>query len=101
MDCYVYYRVTPANAKSAAEAVTRLFALVTTRFGVSARLQRRAEASASDALTGAATWMERYDDVPPAFMDALSAMATQCGLATLVEGERHTECFEDMPTPCA
>ncbi|ALS61454.1 DUF4936 family protein [Pandoraea norimbergensis] len=101
MDCYVYYRVTPANAEAATQAVTRLFALVASRFGVSARLQWRAETSANDALTGATTWMERYDDVPPAFMDALPAMATQCGLATLVEGERHIECFVDVPSPCA
>ncbi|AKM28967.1 hypothetical protein AB870_00710 [Pandoraea faecigallinarum] len=104
MDCYVYYRVSGAHADAARLAVTQLFALTATRFGVVGRLQRRADASSNDIANDSATWMERYDDVGPAFVPALAQMATECGVAALADGGRHVECFVDIPSsphPCA
>lgn len=101
MDCYVYYRVASDHEAAAAQAVARLFALVTSRFGVSARLQRRADERTDATASATTTWMERYDGATPAFVAALPEMATQCGLTSLIDGERHVECFVDMPSPCA
>ena len=108
MDCYVYYRVVSTHEAAAAQAVASLFALATLRFGVSARLQQRADeqsdkrgGAAPLATTTATTWMERYDGATPAFVAALPDMATQCGLPALIDGERHVECFVDRPSPCA
>ncbi|MFJ2991531.1 DUF4936 family protein [Pandoraea sp. NPDC087047] len=99
MDCYVYYRVSSRHADAARAAVTQLFALTAARFGVAGHIQWRADASANDIANGSTTWMERYDDVDPAFVAALASMAAECGLAALLEGERHVECFVDIPTP--
>ncbi len=99
MDCYVYYRVSSHNADAARLAVTQLFALTAARFGVTGRIQWRADASANDVANGATTWMERYDDVDPAFVAALADMTAECGLPALLEGGRHVECFVDIPTP--
>lgn len=101
MDCYVYYRVSSHNTAAAGEAVARRFALAAERFGVRGRLQWRADASANDAAAGAATWMERYDGVDAAFVTALPGLAHECGLAALVDGGLHVECFIDAPNPCA
>ncbi|MCI3208381.1 MULTISPECIES: DUF4936 family protein [Pandoraea] len=99
MDCYVYYRVSTTHADAARQAVARLFALTATQFGVSGRLQSRADASPNDAAQHVSTWMERYDNVDAAFIAALPQMVMACGLAAYLEGERHVECFVDMPTP--
>ncbi|MBN4665360.1 DUF4936 family protein [Pandoraea nosoerga] len=101
MDCYVYYRVPSCHAAAARQAVARCFALVAERFGVGGRLQWRADASANDAAAGALTWMERYDGVDAAFVTALPELARECGLAALIEGGLHIECFVDAPSPCA
>lgn len=101
MDCYVYYRVSSHNAAAAHAAAARLFTLAASRFGVSGRLQRRADASANDATSGTTTWMERYDSASPAFIASLTQLAAESGLTALIEGERHTECFVDAQTPCA
>ncbi|VVD65506.1 DUF4936 family protein [Pandoraea fibrosis] len=101
MDCYVYYRVSSHNAAAAHAAVTRLFALTGTRFGVPGRLQWRADASVNDAAAGTTTWMERYDGASPAFVASLPQLAVESGLTALIEGERHAECFIDAQTPCA
>lgn len=100
MDCYVYYRVSSHNAAAARQAVAQLFALTAARFGVSGRLQWRADTSANDTAAGTTTWMERYDDVSPAFVASLAPLAVESGLTALIEGDRHTECFIDAPTPC-
>ncbi|AJP57740.1 hypothetical protein UC34_13630 [Pandoraea vervacti] len=110
MDCYVYYRVSPQHAKAAHQAVMQLFALAAARFGVVGRIQSRADASANEVASAAAdpgandapgmqTWMERYDDVGPAFVTALPELVAEAGLASLVDGERHVECFVDLPPP--
>ena len=98
MDCYVYYRVSTTHANAARQAVTQLFALTAARFGVVGRLQWRGDPSANDIAQGSATWMERYDDVGAAFIDALPQMVAECGLAAWLEGERHIECFVDIPS---
>lgn len=101
MDGYVYYRVASHNADAARQAVAQLFALTATRFGVTGRLQWRADAFARDTAAGTTTWMERYDGVEPAFVAALPRLAAECGLMALIDGERHTECFVDASPPCA
>lgn len=104
MDCYVYYRVSSLQTDAARQAVTRLFALTTERFGISGRIQWRADASTHDVASGTTTWMEHYavaDDVGAAFLAALPQMAAECGLRELLDGERHVECFVDLPISCA
>lgn len=104
MDCYVYYRVSTHDADAARQAVAQLLALAAARFGVAGRLQWRLDAPQSDAATLFATWMERYDSVDNAFVAALPSLVAESGLATLVQGERHVECFVDATatqTPCA
>ncbi|WP_374618476.1 DUF4936 family protein [Pandoraea sp.] len=101
MDCYVYFRVASHNADAARQAVAELFAQTAARFGVTGRLQWRADASARDTAAGTTTWMERYDDVDRAFVAALPLLAAECGLTVLIDGERHAECFADAPPPCA
>ncbi|VVE30566.1 hypothetical protein PHO31112_03615 [Pandoraea horticolens] len=100
MDCYVYYRVSSHNATAARQAVAQLFALTAARFGASGRLQWRADTSANDTAAGTTTWMERYDNVGPAFVASLPSLAAESGLTALIEGDRHTECFVDAQTPC-
>ncbi|VVE61526.1 hypothetical protein PCA31118_00607 [Pandoraea captiosa] len=110
MDCYVYYRVATTHVEAACIAVTQLFALAAARFGVVGRIQVRADASANGLgnvganlvardAAGTQTWMERYDDVDPVFIAALPQLVNESGLAALVDGERHVECFVDIPTP--
>lgn len=101
MDCYVYYRVSITQTDAARDAVARLFALTAGRFGVSGRIQWRADVSDNDVAKGGATWMERYDAVDAAFVEALPQMVVESGLASLLEGERHVECFVDMPAPAS
>lgn len=101
MDCYVYYRVSTTQTAAARDAVARLFALTAGRFGVSGRIQWRADVSANDIAKGGTTWMERYDDVDAAFVEALPELVIESGLASLLEGERHVECFVDIPTPAS
>ncbi|AJC22516.1 DUF4936 family protein [Pandoraea pulmonicola] len=101
MDCYVYYRVSSGHIAAARQAVARRFALAAERFGVRGRLQWRADASANDVAAAAVTWMERYDGVDAAFVTALPELARECGLAALVDGGLHIECFVDAPNPCA
>lgn len=101
MDCYVYYRVSTHNAAAARQAVAQLFALTVARFGVSGRLQWRADASVNDTAAGTTTWMERYDSVSPTFVASLAQLAVEAGVTALIEGERHAECFVDTQTPCA
>ncbi|VVD70229.1 hypothetical protein PAQ31011_00562 [Pandoraea aquatica] len=99
MDCYVYYRVSTTQTDAAREAVARLFALTAGRFGVCGRIQWRADVSANDVAKGGTTWMERYDDVDADFVEALPQLVVESGLASLLAGERHVECFVDIPTP--
>ncbi|VVD67439.1 hypothetical protein PMO31116_00421 [Pandoraea morbifera] len=104
MDCYVYYRVSTHDAAPARLAAAHLLALAAARFGVRGRLQWRVGAPESHAATLCTTWMERYDQVDDAFVAALPSLVAESGLATLVQGERHVECFvdaTDAPPPCA
>ena len=45
---------------------------------------------------GQATWMESYDDVPPAFATTLAALWETGGPREFVAGERHAELFVDL-----
>ena len=88
---YVYYRVA-ADAESAREAVTKLFAVVAAATGVAGRLLARCD--------DATTWMEVYEPVADThdFVPRLAALARTHRVAALaVDGKRHTECFAPLP----
>lgn len=95
MDLYVYYRADCASAQALQDRVTVMQAALTRRCGVAAALKRRPEAK-----DGRHTWMETYLNIPEGFDAILSQAVTQSGLASLINGERHTEYFLDITT-CA
>ncbi|VVD73488.1 hypothetical protein PTE30175_00693 [Pandoraea terrae] len=105
MDCYVYYRVAPEHTPNARAAVTRLFAAVVLETGVRGELQWRCGAADGVPEQAPATWMERYDDVPPGFAARLDAWVAAAGFDGLTAGPRHLECFAAAPaatdSPCA
>jgi len=95
MDLYVYYRVDCALAQVLHERVAAMQTVLTRRCGVAAALKRRPETK-----DGRHTWMETYLNIPAGFDAILSQAATQSGLASLIDGERHAEYFLDITT-CA
>jgi DNA-binding XRE family transcriptional regulator len=95
MDLYVYYRAASAQAEALRERVTAMQAELARRCGVAAALKRRPEAK-----DGRHTWMETYLNIPDGFDAILSQAVTQSELASLIDGERHTEYFLDITT-CA
>ncbi|HCY61647.1 MAG TPA: DUF4936 domain-containing protein [Oxalobacteraceae bacterium] len=95
MDLYVYYRAGCACAQAVHERVTAMQAALMRRCGVAASLKRRPEPK-----DGRHTWMETYLNIPDDFDVILSQAVTQSGLASLIDGERHTEYFLDITT-CA
>lgn len=95
MDLYVYYRVDCVRAQELRERVTAMQAELAQRCGVSAALKRRPEAK-----DGRHTWMETYLNIPDGFDAILSQAVMQSSLASLIDGERHTEYFLDITT-CA
>lgn len=82
---YVYYRV--SDATRAAPRVTALLADVEACTGVRGVLQRRAD--------DAATWMEVFGAVRDvaSFLDVLAACEARAGIAAVLDGPRHRECF--------
>jgi quinol monooxygenase YgiN len=87
---YVYYRVNPAQAEAAREAVQRVLAEMRAGHCLHARLMSK--------LDEPLLWMETYEDVQDrdAFQQALVAAVRRHGLAgCLAAGERrHVEAFE-------
>ncbi len=95
MDLYVYYRVDCALAQAVCERATAMQARLSQDCGVAAALKRR-----PDAKDGRHTWMETYHNIPDGFDAILAQAVSQSGLASLIDGERHTEFFLDITT-CA
>lgn len=95
MDLYIYYRADCAHAQALAERVRIMQSALLQRYGVTAALKRRPEAK-----DGRHTWMETYLNIPGNFDAILAQALMQSELATLIDGERHTEYFLDV-TSCA
>jgi len=95
MDLYVYYRVGCAQAPLLCERVAAMQAALRQRCGVTPGLKRRPEAK-----DGRHTWMETYLNIPDGFDAILSEAVLESQLASLIDGERHTEYFLDITT-CA
>ena len=64
-------------------------------YGIVTGLKRRPQEK-----DGRQTWMEIYQDIPDGFEAALERAVAQAGLAGLIDGQRNTEYFLDVPT-CA
>lgn len=84
MDIYVYYRVRSEQAP----ALQILVCTMQSKLGGRPRLMRRPEIQ-----DGLQTWMEVYVDVPESFEARLAEAVHSAELATMIEGERHTERF--------
>jgi hypothetical protein len=94
-DLYVYYQVTDAVAASLQTVVTAMQAALARSHGVVTGLKRRPESE-----QGLQTWMEIYTGTRAGFGEQLAAASAAAGIDRLVEGQRHTEVFTEMP-PCA
>lgn len=95
MDLYIYYRAECGHAQALGERARAMQSLLTQRCGVAAALKRRPEAK-----DGRHTWMETYLNIPGNFDAILAQAVMQSELASLIDGERHTEYFLDVTT-CA
>lgn len=95
MDLYIYYSVDCAHAQTLRERVTAMQSALSQRCGVRPALKRRPEAK-----DGRHTWMETYQHIPEDFDAILAQAVSQSELASLIDGERHTEYFLDV-TSCA
>lgn len=92
-DVYVYYRIAPAAQAAAANAVSRVFALLAPHCAAPPQLKQRCD--------DASTWMEIYPGVHDfaAFQRALTQALRQHPLLTAEE--RHVECFAARALPAA
>ena len=95
MDLYIYYRVRSEDAPALRVRAVDLQQRLATEHGIVAGLKRRPEEK-----DGRQTWMEIYQAVPPGFEAVLEQAVARDGLAALIDGQRHTEHFVDMPS-CA
>lgn len=77
--CYCYYRIVPARAAAAREAVTKAFRVLEERLGMTGRLLQ--------AESDPALWMEVYENV----RDPERLEAT---LTDLLAEHRFSECLE-------
>ena len=89
-DLYIYYRVRDEHA---AELAPRVRAMQQT-LGTGC-VKRR-----PGSTQGRQTWMEVYSDTAAGFPDRLALAVTASGIASLIDGVRHTELFTDLE-PCA
>jgi hypothetical protein len=89
--CYVYYRIDPAQAIEAAEAVKGAQEDLRRRTGVVGRRLRRADDTT--------TWMEIYENIADrrSFEDCLGALVSEHHLERWLApaSRRHLECFQD------
>ena len=88
---FVYFRIAEHDAAAALPRWQRWLDTVEEATGVAGALMRRPETRG-----GQATWMESYDDVPPAFAATLAALWEAGGPREFVAGERHAELFVDL-----
>ncbi|MES2538811.1 MAG: DUF4936 family protein [Pseudomonadota bacterium] len=95
MDLYIYYRVPGAQAARLQAAIGTLQARIVREHGVAAGLKRR-----PGEQDGKQTWMEIYQAIPEGFEAVLAQRVLEADLASMIDGERHTEHFLDL-NPCA
>lgn len=95
MDLYIYYRVRTERAPELHARVARMQRCLSQEYGIVSALKRRPQEK-----EGRQTWMEVYQAVPDGFEAVLEGAAAQAGLADLIDGQRNTEYFLDIPT-CA
>jgi len=95
MDLYIYYRVPNGHAEELRVRVGEMQRWLSGEYGIVAALKRRPEVR-----DGQQTWMEVYQAVPEDFVVFLERAVAQAGLALLIDGPRHTECFVDV-SACA
>jgi hypothetical protein len=95
MDIYIYYRVQDDRTSLLQVEITRMQQHLARTCGVATALKRRPEEK-----DGRQTWMEVYLAVPEGFESMLQQAVMQANIARLIDGERHTEYFSDLP-PCA
>jgi hypothetical protein len=92
---YCYYRVGADHAAQLLPLVRRMQAKLAPGCAFGTGLKVRP--ATGDSLQ---TWMEIYDGTCAGFDEQLAAAVDAAGIAGLVEGNRHTEAFMEMP-PCA
>lgn len=95
MDLFIYYRVRRENAAALRAQAAAMQRCLSREYGIVTGLKRRPEEK-----DGRQTWMEIYQAVPDGFDAILEHAAAQAGLAALIDGQRNTEYFLDVPT-CA
>lgn len=95
MDLYIYYRVRNENAAALRGIAAAMQEHLSGQYGVVCGIKRRPEER-----EGRQTWMEIYEAVSPEFEQALEQAVVRNGLDALIDGQRHTEHFVDIP-PCA
>ena len=95
MDLYIYYVARSCLADALSTQVLEMQANLGAQYGVGTALKRRPAEK-----DGRHTWMEIYLAVPEGFDAILEQAVMQSKLATLIDGERHTEYFMDA-APCA
>ena len=95
MDLYIYYRVCSGSAGELRTRASAMQNRLAREYGIVAALKRRPEEK-----DGLQTWMEIYQAVPDGFAMLLERAVAQAGLAALIDGQRHTECFVDV-SACA
>jgi hypothetical protein len=95
MDLYVYYRVRSVDAPAFCAQALAMQHTLAREHGVATALKRRPEEK-----DGLHTWMEVYSSVDDDFAAHLDQAVADCGLASLIDGVRHSEQFLDV-FPCA
>ena len=94
MDLYIYYRARSEHAPQLQAQVQAMQTRLRGDHGIAAALKRRPQ---QDDISD--TWMEVYLDVPADFESSLQQAVDGAALATLIDGVRHIEHFQDC-TPC-
>ena len=84
---YVYYRVDPAHANSAASRIDTLMDLMAIHCSQPPRRLTR--------CNDATMWMEIYEGMadPAAFLEAMQGEVARLRCDDFISGERHLECF--------
>jgi hypothetical protein len=98
-ELFIYYRVQPAQAAAALDAVQRMqLDLMRRHPGLKARLLRR-EPEFEATANALETWMETYalesnpEGVTPALQADIAALG---GALDMIQGPRHVEVFVDL-----
>ena len=95
MDLYIYYRVRTINTDLFQERAVGMQQQLMRAHAIVAALKRRPEVQ--DDMH---TWMEVYLNVVDDFATTLNQAVATSRLSDLIEGDRHTEQFLDVPV-CA